>query len=47
MQIHTATLKIRVSPAIVEKARVRAQSEGVSFSEWMRSAMRRELREAA
>jgi predicted HicB family RNase H-like nuclease len=45
--VHDSAVVFRVSAALVEQAAVSAAKEGMSLSELMRAALRRQLREAA
>ena len=45
--VHCHTVTFRASPAIVASAEAKARREGMSLSELMRHALRRELRDAA
>lgn len=42
--VHDTPVKFRVNNAILVKAQAKASSEGMSLSELMRSALRRELK---
>lgn len=42
--VHDTPVKFRVNNAILAKAQAKASSEGMSLSELMRSALRRELK---
>jgi predicted HicB family RNase H-like nuclease len=44
---HDNTLKFRVNGALLAEAAMHARSEGVTLSELVRSAIRREIRKAA
>jgi predicted HicB family RNase H-like nuclease len=41
--VHSDLVKVRVNPALRKRAAARAQSEGMSLSELVRAAIRREL----
>lgn len=45
--VHDGAVVFRASAALVEQAAVTAAREGMSLSELMRAALRRQLREAA
>lgn len=47
MPIYTEMLKIRVASSVAAQTRKKAFTEGVTVSELVRSALRRELKEAA
>ena len=42
--VHDTPVKFRVNSTILAKAQAKASSEGMSLSELMRSALRRELK---
>jgi hypothetical protein len=44
---HTAEARFRVAPALLSDATEKARREGMTLSELLRQALRRELREAA
>lgn len=46
-QIHNAAVRFRVSDTLLAAASAKARREGMSLSELLRHAVRRELREAA
>jgi predicted HicB family RNase H-like nuclease len=41
--VHTELMRVRVNPALRARAAARAQTEGMSLSELVRAAIRREL----
>lgn len=41
--VHSGLVKVRVSPDLRARAAARAQSDGMSLSELVRAAIRREL----
>ena len=45
--VHDATVRFRVAQSLLASAEVKARREGMSLSELLRHALRRELREAA
>lgn len=45
--VHTETASFRVNDALLSAASNRARRNGMTLSEFMRAALRRELREAA
>ena len=45
--IHNAPVNFRVNQAILAKAQAKAEREGMSLSEFLRHALRNELKEAA
>lgn len=45
--VHTATAKVRIHPDLLASIEAKAHREGMSVSELMRHALRREVREAA
>ena len=45
--VHTSTARIRINPALLADAEAKAQRDGMTFSELVRQAVRREVREAA
>jgi predicted DNA binding CopG/RHH family protein len=45
--VHDAAARFRVNSDLLTAAEAKARREGMSLSELMRSALRRELREAA
>lgn len=46
-QIHTRPVKFMAPPPLVEAAENRALEQGLTLSEFLRRAVRREVREAA
>lgn len=42
-QVQGSPLRFRVNPALLARVQQRANSEGVSLSEFVRTALRREL----
>lgn len=46
-QVHNSWVKFRANDALVAKATLKAQREGMSLSELMRHALRREVRGVA
>ncbi|AYJ86903.1 ribbon-helix-helix protein, CopG family [Sphingomonas paeninsulae] len=45
--IHTTPVNFRADPNLIAAAEAKARREGMSMSELMRAALRREVREAA
>jgi predicted HicB family RNase H-like nuclease len=45
--IHTTPVNFRADPGLIAAAEEKARRDGMSMSEFMRAALRRELREAA
>jgi predicted HicB family RNase H-like nuclease len=45
--VHDETVRFRIAGSLLASAERRAQQEGMSLSELMRHALRRELREVA
>lgn len=46
-EVHSSEVKFRVRPPLLDAAKRRASSEGMSLSEFLRAAVRDKLREAA
>lgn len=47
MSVHDTTVRFRVNAALVAAAEAKARREGMNLSEFLRHAVRREVREAA
>ena len=45
--VHDSTVRFRVNEALVARAEEKARQEGMSLSELIRQAVRRELQDAA
>ena len=45
--VHSALVRFRANEALVAQAEAKARREGMTLSELMRHALRREVREAA
>lgn len=45
--VHTATARVRINPDLLADIEAKARREGMSVSELVRHALRREVREAA
>lgn len=45
--VHTATARVRVNPSLLADLEAKAVRQGMSVSELMRHALRREVRDAA
>lgn len=46
-EVHTSEAKFRVHQALLSEAKKRAAREGMSLSEYLRAALRNQLREVA
>ena len=46
-RVHTKPVNFRISPDVIAAAQVAAQREGMSLSEYLRAAIRNQLRPAA
>jgi predicted HicB family RNase H-like nuclease len=44
--VHNSTAKLRINRELYASAEAMARQQGMTFSEWMRHAMRRELQQA-
>lgn len=47
MQVHNKTVQFRVNDALIAAAEAKARREGMNLSEFLRHAVRGEVREAA
>ena len=45
--VHGAVARFRVSPQLIERAQFKARADGMTLSELIRHALRRELEDAA
>lgn len=46
-QVHTSLTAFRINPALLAAASAKAKKEGVTLSELLRHAVRKEVRDAA